>query len=416
MLFNVKTKNRKIEEYKDIISEELFWRIKSLAQKLKGLKVIHINSTVQGGGVAEILKSLIPLMNGVGIDTQWYVIPPEKNFFNLTKQLHNALQGGNFVLNSHSRRLYQDYMKRLSRMMRNVKADLLIVHDPQPLGLIDYLKKADFSSMISRIHIDTSHPNREVWEFLKGFMLKYDKVIFSSSDFIHQDIPRTKIEIFLPAIDPLSEKNKLISSFQSKSIIKTFGIDTNKPLVVQVSRFDIWKDPMGAIKAYRIAKKKIPGLQLALIGLFLAQDDPEAMTVFEEVERSINNDDNIFLFSNPNKLNGLEVDRFINAFQSGADVVLQKSIREGFGLSVTEAMWKGKAVIGGKTGGIKLQIEDGKSGFLVSSPEQAAEKIVTLIKNPNLRKRLGMFAKETVRQNFLMPRLLENCLDLFEKL
>ena len=416
MLPQVKTRSRELERYKNIISRQLFQEIENLAKKLQGLKVVHINATPRGGGVAEILKSLVPLMKGVGIKARWHIIPPGRKFFGLTKQLHNALQGKDFTLSSFSRRLYHRYMKRSSELMKGMRADLLVVHDPQPLGLIDYLSRLDFRSLIARIHIDTSNPNHEVWDFINRFLSEYDKIIFSAGSFVHRDIPKTKKVIFPPAIDPLTEKNQPLSASQAKTILESFGIDPDKPLVVQVSRFDPWKDPIGAIEAYRIAKRKIPGLQLALVGLFLAQDDPEAVKIFKEVRKEARGDGSIFLFSDPEQLGSLRVDRFVNACQTGADVILQKSIKEGFGLSVTEAMWKGKAVIGGNAGGIKLQIKDGENGFLVSDSQEAAQRIMELIANPDLKEKLGRAARETVKEKFLMPRLLKDYLKLFKRL
>jgi trehalose synthase len=420
MLPQVKTKTQKLEKYQGIISDklfqELFQEVKNLSRKLKGIQVAMINSTPRGGGVAEVLKSLIPLMKGMGIQAKWYCIPPGRKFFGLTKEIHNALQGKKFSLSFSSRRLYHRYMEKSAKMMLDMKADIWVLHDPQPAGIVQYLSDKDFHPIISRIHIDTSNPNSEAWNFIKGFLLEYDKIIFSSEEFVHFEIPKEKRLIFPPAIDPLTEKNKSLPASTAKTILQGFGINSNKPLVAQISRFDPWKDPIGVIKAYQSAKKKIPDLQLALVGLFLAHDDPEAIKVFKETKKEANNDPDIFLFSNPAQLGSLTVDRFVNAFQTGADVVLQKSIREGFGLSATEAMWKGKPVIGGNVGGIKLQIKDGKNGFLVSSPKEASQRIIELIKDKNLQEKLGKAAKETVRQKFLIPRLLRDYLKLFKKI
>ena len=416
MLPQVKTKPQKLEKYKNIISERLFCEISRLAKELQGLRVIHINATPRGGGVAEILKSLVPLMRGVGLRARWHIIPPGRKFFNLTKQIHNALQGKKFSLSFSSRRLYQRYTEKSAEMMLDMRADIWIIHDPQPVGVIHYLSDLDFHPSISRIHIDTSDPNTEAWNFIKGFLLQYNRIIFSSKDFVHPDIPKAKTVIFPVAIDPFIEKNIPLPVSTAKTILKSFGINTDKPLISQVSRFDPWKDPLGVVKAYRVAKKKIPGLQLALVGLFLAQDDPEAVNVFKEVRKETRKDKDIFLFSNPGQLGSLRVDRFVNAFQVGSDVILQKSIKEGFGLSVTEAMWKGKAVIGGNVGGIKLQIKDGRNGFLVNDYKEAAQRIIDLIQDQKLRERLGRSARKSVKERFLMPRLLRDYLRLFKEL
>lgn len=414
MLPQVKTPIQKIEKYKNIINADLLKEIKGLAQKLKKLKVIMINSTPRGGGVAEILKSLIPLMKGVGINAQWYTIPPGEKFFQLTKEIHNALQGKKHSLNFQSRKLYQRHMEKSAEMMLDMKADIWVLHDPQPAGIIHYLPNME--PAISHIHIDTSRPNNEAWRFIEPFLVMYNKIIFSSNEFINKDFSKKKTIVFPPAIDPLSDKNKPLSKKTARVILKSFGININKPLITQVSRFDPWKDPLGVIKAYRIAKEKIPNLQLALVGLFLAQDDPEAIKVLKEVAKESKKSSDIFLFYNLRQLGNLGVDRFVSAFQTASDVILQKSIREGFGLTVTEAMWKGKPVIGGNVGGIKLQIKNGRNGFLVSSPEEAALKIIKLIKNPRLADKLGKEAHNTVKVKFLMPRLLRDYLILFNKL
>jgi len=243
----------------------------------------------------------------------------------------------------------------------------------------------------------------------------YDKIILTSREFIQKEI-KERVVTFPPAIDSLIEKNRPLELEKAKTILESFGIDTEKPLISQISRFDPWKDPLGAIEAFKLAKKKIPHLQLALVGLFLARDDPEAMKIFKKIERGTRGTPDIFLFSNPDQIGSLKVDIFVNSFQVVSNVILQKSIREGFNLSITEAMWKGKTVIGGRVGGIKLQIEDGKNGFLVSTPKEAAKRIVQLIKNPQLAERFGKAAKETVREKFLIPRLLRDYLKLFREL
>ena len=414
MLPFVETPTFSLKKYKGIIPDELFREVKSLAKGLKGLKVVMINSTPQGGGVAEILANLIPLMKGLKINADWHVIPPGKKFFGLTKEIHNALQGKEYSLNFQSRRLYRFHMERAVKLMLDMEADVWVIHDPQPLGVIHYLP--NFHPSISHIHIDTSRPNTEAWHFIEPFLLMYDRIIFSIKDFVPKSFPKRRVEVFPPAINPFTRKNKPLSPKMAKSILRSFRINPNNPLVSQVFRFDPWKDPLGSIKAYKIAKKKIPNLQLALVGLFIAPDDPEALKVFKETQKEAKGDPDIFLFSNPQELGSLRVDTFVNAFQTGSDVVLQKSLKEGFGLTVTEAMWKEKPVIGGRVGGIKLQIKNGKNGFLVSSSEGAAKRIVQLIKNPELAEEIGIAARQTVKEKFLMPRLLRDYLKLFHDL
>lgn len=297
--------------------------------------------------------------------------------------------------------------------MQDMKADIWIVNDPQPAGVIQFLP--NFHPSACHLHIDLSSPNREVWDFVAGFLEGYDRVVVSSQDFVRQDIKEEAV-VFAPAIDPLRPKNQPMELKTAQQILTSFGINIKKPLITQVSRFDPWKDPLGVIKAYQTAKKEIPDLQLAMVGFFLAQDDPEGIKVFNIVKKEAQKDPNIFLFSDPSMLGSLKVDEFVNAIQVASDVILQKSIKEGFGLTVTEAMWKGKAVIGGNAGGIKTQIKDKENGFIVNNPQQAAEQIIKLVKDPGLRQAIGEKAHLTVKNNFLMPRLLKDYLKLFKDL
>ena len=412
MLPHVETPIQKLEKYQGIISDELLEGIKNLAKDFKGLKVIMVNSTPRGGGVAEVLKSLVPLMKGAGLKAEWYTIPPREDFFKITKEIHNALQGKEYTFPFWHRVRYLKHVETTANLMRDMKADIWIIHDPQPAGVILYLPH--FHPSICRLHIDLTSPNPEAWNFFVGIFRMYNKVILTSKEFIQKEIKERALT-FPPAIDPLMEKNKPLELKKARLILESFGIDVKKPLISQVSRFDPWKDPLGVIEAYKLAKKKIPDLQLALVGLFLARDDPEAMKIFKEVEKTVEGDPNIFLFSNPDQIGSLKVDIFVNAFQTASDIILQKSIREGFNLSVTEAMWKRKAVIGGKVGGIKLQIQDGKNGFLVSNPKEMAKRIAQLIKNPQLVEELGKAARETVQEKFLIPRLLRDYLKLFKE-
>lgn len=413
MLPLVKTPIQKLEKYKGIAPSAILEEVEILSKNLRNLRVIMINSTPRGGGVAEVLKNLVPLMKGVGIKAEWYTIPPRNNFFKITKEIHNALQGEEYLFPIWHRVRYLRHVERSAFLMKDMRADIWVIHDPQPAGVILYLP--NFHPSICHLHIDLTLPNQIAWNFFAGIFRMYNKIILTSKEFVKKEI-KEKAIIFPPAIDPLMEKNRPLELKKAKQILENFGIDTEKPLISQVSRFDPWKDPLGVIEAYRLAKKKIPELQLALAGLFLAQDDPEAMKAFKEVEKLVKGDSDIFLFSNADQIGSLKVDIFVNAFQTASDIILQKSIREGFGLSVTEAMWKGKAVIGGNVGGIKLQIQDGGNGFLVSSPKEAAKRIVQLVRNPQLAEKLGKAARETVREKFLIPRLLRDYLKLFKEI
>ncbi len=414
MFPKVPLQKKKIKNYQKLIKPSLYQQILTTSKQLQGLKVVHLNATSLGGGVAEILKTLVPLMKDVGLEAEWRTLPPDERFFKITKKIHNILQGEQTILTKEEKRVYLDTNKELSELLSQTQSDILIIHDPQPLPIISYLPENNSSNKILRFHIDLCNPQKNTWDFLLPFINQYDRMIFSLKDFCNREVPREKVKIFPPAIDPLLGKNKALSLESAKNLIENFEINTDKPLVTQVSRFDIWKDPLGVIKAYYLAKKEIPDLQLALVGIFQAQDDPEAIQVFEKIKKHAKGDRDIFLFSNLKKLN-IENDLLVNAFQVASDVILQKSIKEGFGLTVTEAMWKQKPVIGGNAGGIKLQIENGKNGFLVNSPEQAGKRIIELIKNPNFAKKLGKQAKKTVANKFLTPRLLQDYLELFSE-
>ncbi|MDP2708924.1 MAG: glycosyltransferase [bacterium] len=414
MLPLVNTTTHKLERYRGLLEKKALDEILKLAKPLKGLKVFHVNSTPRGGGVAEILNSLVPLMKGVGLNAAWHTIPPRNSFFEITKKMHNALQGKDYNFSFAARKNYLAHLAKTAELMKDMKPDVWVIHDPQPAGVIMFLP--DFNPAIARIHIDLSAPNREVWQFVSGFLEQYDRVIFSSKDFAPQErIFRGKTVIFPPAIDALSVKNKIMPRPKAKEILKSFGVNPDRPLIAQVSRFDPWKDPLGVIEAYKIAKKKIPSLQLALVGIFLAQDDPEAKKIFSQCEKAVKNDPDLFLFAQKELLGSLEVDEFVNIVQTAADVILQKSIKEGFGITVAEGMWKSKPVIGGRAGGIKLQIENGENGYLVSSPGQAASKIIYLLKNPDKGAALGDQGRKTVSRNFLMPRLLSDYLKLLKQ-
>jgi len=413
MLPKVKTFPQKLEQYQNFITKKEYREIKNLAKELKGLRVFHINATPRGGGVAEILKSLIPLMKGVGLRAQWYTIPGREDFFQITKEMHNALQGKKYELPFAHRKKYLDHIEKSAELMQDMEADIWVVHDPQPAGVIQYLPH--FYPSVCRLHIDLTSPNLEVWKFVTSFLEMYDRVIVSSKRFIKPEI-KEKAVVFPPAIDPLMFKNQPLSLKSSKQILASFGINPQRPLICQVSRFDPWKEPLDVIRSYQIAKKKIPGLQLAIVGFFLARDDPEAMKVFGVVKKEAKKDPDIHLFADINLLGGLKVDTFVNAVQVASDVILQKSIREGFGLSVAEAMWKGKPVIGGTAEGIRLQIKNGETGFIARSARETAERIIEIIKNPKLGKKLGKKAHQLVRKNFLTPRLLRDYLKLFKEL
>ena len=385
-----------IEDYEQFVGAESVERVREKAKALQDLRVAHVNSTYYGGGVAELLSSLTLLMSSVGIKTEWRVIQGAPDFFSVTKKMHNALQGGQINLSELKREIYEGVVWE-NAVRNHLDHDRVIIHDPQPLPMIGHYEKK--GPWIWRCHVDLTEPNRELWEYLAPFVEKYDAAILSLQEYRQELV--TPQMFFMPAIDPFSIKNSPLSEEERQARLDYYDIPTDLPLVVQVSRFDRWKDPEGVIEAFKLARGEIDAT-LVLLGN-IATDDPEG----EEVYQSLlgHQDERIIILARQDTA-------LVNALQSRAAVVLQKSIREGFGLTVTEAMWKGTPVIGGNVGGIRYQIEDGVNGFLVSSVEEAAQRMVQLIADEGLRERIGQRAKETVRERFLMIRLLEQYLDL----
>ncbi|MGQ9675734.1 MAG: glycosyltransferase [Chloroflexota bacterium] len=409
MLNKVDTAPISLADYRGLIGEEMYRSIVERSRDLAGLRVAHLNATPQGGGVAELLKGLIPLKNDVGLEAAWYTMPPNDDFFKVTKQFHNFLQGKSGTLPPGDYDTYLRHNEYTAELMRRVDTDVWVIHDPQPLATVAFL--GDFHPIIWRCHIDTSNPNAEVQSFLLPYIGYYDEVIFSLPEYVFPQLPLHNVHFFAPAIDPLTQKNRGLPKDVARDILRELGLDPARPIVTQVSRFDPWKDPWGVIDAYRVAKQRVPTLQLALVGVMAAKDDPEALTIAAEIEAYAGDDPDIHLFTDPTQVGDLEV----NAFQSGSDVILQKSIREGFGLTVAEAMWKGTPVVGGNCGGIRLQIADAQNGFLVCDPDSCCCRIVELLQNPDLAARLGKAGKESVRQNYLLPRLLSDYLNLLHK-
>ena len=409
MLQRVATQPRDLGPYHAFVDAEVLGDLERLAARLRGLKVGHVNATSRGGGVAEILVSLVPLMNGLGVKTEWYCIDANRDFFEVTKNIHNSLQGGSWQFDSRTHEIFLLQNRRIAAEIQELDVDLWVVHDSQPCPIKVGIHP--FRQAIWHCHIDTSTPNRAVWNYLYRYLQGYDRLMFCLPEYVNGSAPPDKVRFLRPAIDPMTVKNQHLPKAQSKEILASLSIDPKRPLVSQVSRFDPWKDPLGVIDTYRLAKREVPDLQLALVGVIEAQDDPEAETVLEQVKQYKGADADIHIFSDPEQVGHLEV----NAFQTASDVVLQKSVREGFGLTVAEAMWKGTAVIGGNCGGIRVQIEDGKNGFLVNTPEECARRVIELVRDELLRKRLGAEGRETVRRHYLIPRLLRDYLALIEE-
>jgi trehalose synthase len=385
-----------VEDYEPLIGGEAVERLLKKVEALRDLHLVNVNSTYYGGGVAEILSSLTLLMNASGIRTGWRVIEGRPDFFSITKKMHNALQGGDIKLTDLKVQIYEEVAYENAARL-HLDHDVVIVHDPQPLPLIQHFRKK--APWVWRCHVDLSNPHPDVWEYLAPLIEQYDAVVLSLPEYAQK--LGTPQRFIMPAINPFSTTNKELSEAEINDRFARYDIPTDLPLAVQVSRFDKWKDPQGVIDAFQIARKQVD-CTLVLVGN-VATDDPEGQEVFSSLCKCAG--ERIRILS-------VQDSALVNALQRRAAVVLQKSVREGFGLTVTEAMWKGAAVIGGNVGGIKHQIEDGVSGFLVDNIEDTAARIVELVKDQALRERLGRAARESVRKRFLMTRLMEDWLDL----
>lgn len=411
MLHKIPLGTADINKYRMIETRGFIDEVVSLGEELNGLRLCHINSTPFGGGVAELLVSYIPLLRSLGIKADWQIIRGDRRFFTITKGLHNALQGAAFeeISKEKTQRVYRGNNEANAREL-DPNYDVFIVNDPQPAALCHY-SPGSKAKWIWRCHVDSSEPDETVWSFLRPYIEEYDAAVFTTKEFIPRNLNIGKVATMAPAICPFSSKNMFIKKYVCRELLDNLGFDRNRLLITQVSRFDRWKDPFGTIAAYRLAKEKIPGLQLALIGSF-AQDDPESWDMHAAISAEANKDDDIFVYSNLTGVGNMEV----NAFQRASDLIIQKSIREGFGLVVAEALWKETPVIAGNAGGIPLQMTGELRNYLVDSVEECAEKIVYLLENPAVGKRLGEEGKEIIRQNFLIPRLIRDELTLIKSL
>jgi trehalose synthase len=407
-----------IDKYRMLLGSEFIDEIKALARDLKGLRLCHINSTPFGGGVAELLSSLIPLARGVGIKADWQVIRGDHRFFTVTKSLHNALQGTPYPLieKEATRRAYIANNAENAREL-DLNYDVLIVNDPQPAALRHFCE-GDHAKWIWRCHVDSSEPDEATWRFLSPYVEEHDAAIFTMEKFVPANLRLNidthrppSIAIIAPAIDALSTKNMILPSTVCREVLDNLNIDRNRPLISQISRFDPWKDPFGVMLVHRLAKERIPGLQLALVTSF-AGDDPEAWDIYAAVHEEADKDPDIHIFSNMTGVGNMEV----NAFQSASGVVIQKSIKEGFGLVVAEALWKETPVVAGNTGGIPLQMTGNLEQYLITTIEECAERVAYLLENPETAKELGKQGREYIKHNFLMPRLLRDELALIKSL
>jgi len=409
MLQLVNVGHKSLGDYATIATRGLMDEIRRLAEPLAGKRVVHLSATAFGGGVAEINYTLVPLMQDAGLEVEWRIIRGAEDFFNVTKTIHNALQGNPQGLTEEQREIFHRYNALNARELEGTY-DFMIVHDPQPVGMIEHVDQAE-GQWIWRCHIDLSTPNPDVLDFLVPSICRHDAAIFHRREYVPGAAGLPPAYIWPPAIDPLAPKNMALSTEDAAYIVDQFGIDVDRPLVTQVSRFDPWKDPLGVIDAYRALKEHHPDVQLALVGS-MAHDDPEGWDFYNQTVAYAGGDPDIYILSNLNNVGSVEV----NAFQVHSAAVLQKSIREGFGLTVSEALWKARPTVAGRVGGIVDQIQHGETGWLVSSSSECADACREILDDPGSARQRALKGKEFVRRSFLTPRLLRDWLVLFNRL
>jgi trehalose synthase len=408
-LQRVNVGSKALADYVSLTGRTLTDQVRALAEPLAGKRVLHLSATAFGGGVAEILYTLVPLMQDVGLDVEWRVIYGQNEFFDVTKTIHNALQGNPQGLDDMQREIFQTY-NRMNAEALEGPFDFAIVHDAQPAAMIERARDIG-EHWIWRCHIDLSTPNMEVLDFLRPWLGRYDAMVYHRRAYVPSPNGLPAAYIWPPAIDPLAPKNMALSREDAGYIVDQFGIDVTRPLIVQISRFDPWKDPVGVIEAWRLVRREHPDVQLALVGS-MAHDDPEGWDYYNRTVAAAEGDPDIYILSNLNNVGSIEV----NAFQVHSSAVVQKSVREGFGLTVTEGLWKAKPVVAGRAGGIVDQIEDGETGYLVDSVEMCADRCSAILRDPEHARQMALRGKEHVRRNFLTPRLLRDWLALFNRL
>jgi trehalose synthase len=399
-----------LADYGTLASRGLMDEIRRLAAPLEGKRVLHVSATAFGGGVAEINYTLVPLMADAGLDVEWRIMQGADEFYAVTKAIHNALQGDPRSLTAEEVEIFRRYNELNAEQIAADEYDYVIIHDPQPAAMIDSFDERS-ANWIWRGHIDFSAPNQEVFSKLLPSLRKYDAAIFHLREYVPNTDGLKMVAIWPPAIDPLQPKNMALSAEDAAYIVDQFGVDVERPLLAQVSRFDPWKDPLGVIDAYRLVKAMVPDIQLALVGS-MAHDDPEGWDYYNRTVEHADGDPDIFILSNMNNVGAVEV----NAFQVHARAVLQKSIREGFGLTVTEALWKSRPTIAGRVGGIVAQIDDGRTGWLVDSIDECAAACLEVLGDGTAARSRALHGKEDVRRRFLTPRLLRDWLVLFNLL
>jgi trehalose synthase len=407
-LQRVRIKRKALERYREIVGDELVADVRTLARDLGGLRVLEVSSTATGGGVAEMLASLVPLERDVGIDAEWHVIPGDPQFFAVTKKLHNGMQGMAVELSPSDRDRYLAHNEQYARALSGDRWDVIVVHDPQPAAMRAFAPDDD-TRWIWRCHVDSSVPHPPVWSFLRPYVERHDHAVFTLADFVPPDLG-IPTSLIVPAIDPLTSKNRQLPMYLARDTVSELGIDLERPLLLQVSRFDPWKDPLGVIAVWRRAREVFEGLQLALVGS-MAADDPEGWRVYETIERELAGEPHGFLLTDRMGVGAHEV----NALQRVADVAIQKSVREGFGLIVSETQWKGTAMVAGRAGGIPLQLDDGVTGRLAGTVDEFAERVLELLEDPTTAREMGAAGSRAVRRRFLVPRLLDDQLRLLRE-
>ncbi|HZQ38357.1 MAG TPA: glycosyltransferase [Dehalococcoidia bacterium] len=414
MFGSVPTTPKSIEAYRPIIGDARVEEILQLADRLRGARVLHVNATAFGGGVAEILATLVPLMTDLGLEADWQVIRGSDEFFNVTKAMHNSLQGMLLEWTPQMREIWTRYNQQNADMF-DEDYDFVVIHDPQPAGMLAMtaarLGHRPAGKWVWRCHIDLTDSQVDVWDLLHPYLEPYDAAIFTMAEYVKDDLVQPLLFTIPPAIDPLSPKNVPLPENVGRDILQRYGVDPDRPLISQISRFDPWKDPLGVIDVYRALKQEVPALQLVLIAS-MASDDPEGWAWYERTVRRAGEDYDIHILSNLNGVGNVEV----NAFQSLAKVVIQKSVREGFGLVVSEALWKGRPVVAGNVGGIPLQILYGRTGYLVNTTAECVNRTGYLLQHPDVADRMGADGREHVRENFLITRYLRDYLAIFNTL
>lgn len=402
---------RRLDDYAEVAGRGAVEEIRKLAEGLKGRRVLHLNSSPSGGGVADIFEALIPLLNDVGVGAEWRTIRGEAPFFDVTKRMHNSLQGSRTAWTEQMWDTWLAYNRENARHL-SPDYDIIFVHDPQPAPILHFtdVGRASDAKWIWRCHIDLTDAQPDVWENLQKYIRPYDAAEFSMEEFIIRGYQGPTPWVSAPGIDPLDRKNLPLSRDDAARALERFGVDPGRPIMAQVSRFDPWKDPLGVVDAYKLVKEQAPEIQLIMIGP-TAADDPEGLGFFEKTARRAGEDPDVHLITNFKGMTDLEV----NAVQTLASVVVQKSSREGFGLSATGSLWHGKPVISGRAGGLKLQVIDGETGFLIDSTEECADRALALLKDPALAEEMGQKAREHVRRNFLITRVLRDNLLLYRR-